>query len=40
MGHLPKDKVDKAYDKSEMLDRRREFLESWGDLLVEKGLEL
>ena len=40
MGHLPKDKVDKAYDKSEMLDRRREFLENWGDLLVEKGLEL
>ena len=40
MGHLPDNKVDKAYDKSEMLDRRREFLENWGDLLVEKGLEL
>ena len=40
MGHLPDNKVDQAYDKSEMLDRRREFLENWGDLLVEKGLEI
>ena len=40
MGHLPDNKVDQAYDKSEMLERRREFLEKWGDLLVEKGLEL
>tara|TARA_B000000532_G_scaffold219127_1_gene192843 strand:- start:167 stop:1444 length:1278 start_codon:yes stop_codon:yes gene_type:complete len=39
-GHLPDNKVDQAYDKSEMLDRRREFLEKWGNLLVENGLEL
>ena len=40
MGHLPDNKVDQAYDKSEMLERRREFLEKWGDLLVNNGLEI
>ena len=40
MGHLPDNKVDQAYDKSEMLERRREFLEKWGDLLVKNGLEI
>ena len=38
MGHLPKGKVGKAYDGAEYLEERREFLEKWGSLLVQKGL--
>ena len=40
MGHLPSDKLDKAYDKSLLLDERREFLNKWCSLLVETGLEI
>ena len=40
MGHLPDNKVDQAYDKSLMLEERREFLNKWCDLLVKKGLEI
>ena len=40
MGHLPSNKVDKAYDKSLMLEERRTFLNKWCDLLVANGLEL
>ena len=38
MGHLPEGKVNKAYDKSQMLPERRDFLEKWCGLLVENGL--
>ena len=37
MGHLIGDKVRKGYDKSMMLEERREFLEQWCALLVRKG---
>ncbi len=40
MGHLPDNKVDQAYDKSLMLEERREFLNKWCDLLVKNGLEI
>jgi len=40
MGHLPDNKVDQAYDKSQMLEERRIFLNKWCDLLVANGLEV
>ena len=40
MGHLPDNKVDKAYDKSLMIEERREFLNKWCELLVANGLEI
>ena len=40
LGHLPDNKVDQAYDKSLMLEERRTFLEKWGGLLVNNGLEI
>ena len=40
MGHLIGDKVRKAYDKSLMLEERREFLEQWCKLLVKNGLKI
>lgn len=40
MGHLPKGKVGKAYDGAEYLDERKEFLEQWGELLVQQGLRI
>ncbi len=40
MGHLPKGKVGKAYDGCQYLDERKEFLEKWGELLVQKGLKI
>ena len=39
MGHLIGDKVRKAYDKSLMLEERREFLEKWCSLLAPKGFK-
>ena len=40
MGHLIGDKVRKAYDKSLMLEERRDFLEQWCKLLVKNGLKI
>ena len=40
MGHLPDNKVDRAYDRSLMLKERRTFLNKWCDLLVANGLEV
>ena len=40
MGHLSSDKLDKAYDRSQQLNERRDFLNKWCSLLVEKGLEI
>ncbi len=40
MGHLPKGKVDKAYDQSLMIDERKDLLEKWCNALSEKGLEI
>ncbi len=40
MGHLPLGKVNKAYDRSERLNERREFLENWGGKLIEMGLRI
>lgn len=38
MGHLPKGKVDKAYDRATYLDERKDFLVRWCNLLEENGL--
>ena len=38
LGHLPKGKVDKAYDASEHLEERRDFLTAWCNAIEEKGL--
>ena len=40
MGHLSDNKVDQAYDKSLMLEERRDFLERWYKLLVKNGLKI
>jgi len=40
MGHLPEGKVNRAYDKSLQLDKRRKFLEDWCDLLEGNGLRV
>ena len=40
MGHLPEGSVLKAYDGSELLDERYNFLVNWGDLLLKNGLEV
>ena len=39
MGHLPDNKVDKAYDGSLMLAERKELLDKWCYLLNETGLK-
>lgn len=33
LAHSPKDKVEAAYNRAEMLDRRRDIMEHWGALL-------
>ena len=40
MGHLPDNKVDRAYDWSEQLKERKDFLSLWGKNLVDMGLVL
>ena len=40
MRHLIGEKVREAYDKSLMLEERREFQEQWCVLLVKKGLKI
>ena len=40
MGHLPEGNVLKAYDGSELLEERYNFLTDWGNLLIKKGLEV
>ena len=40
MGHLPEGEVLQAYDASERLDERREFLYEWGKALVKEGLKV
>lgn len=40
MGHLPDNKVDKAYDGSLMLAERKELLAQWCSLLVKTGLRV
>ena len=39
MGHKPPGKVRQAYDKAQYLDERTEFMNRWGDLLLETGLK-
>ena len=38
MSHVVGDKVRQAYDHSQMLDERREFMNAWSDALLERGL--
>ena len=40
MGHLPKGKVNQAYNSSERLDERTVLLKNWGKKLVEMGLRV
>jgi integrase len=40
MGHLPTGSVLKAYDGSELLEERYNFLVNWGNHLVKNGLEV
>ena len=40
MGHLPEGKVNKAYDHSQRLPERKQFLTKWGNELTKMGLEL
>ena len=34
LAHTPKDKVEKAYNRAEHMERRREIAQEWGDLLL------
>ena len=38
MGHLLGDKVREAYDRSKILEERKEFLDHWTCALFEQGL--
>ena len=40
LGHLPEGKVNQAYDGSHRMDERREYLQSWCDLLEENGMRV
>jgi len=40
MGHLLGDRVRQAYDKSQMLDERRDFMNAWTTALATKGLKV
>ncbi|WP_353292492.1 hypothetical protein [Synechococcus sp. M16CYN] len=40
MGHLPEGRVAQAYDRSERLDERREFLNQWCDLLERSVMKI
>lgn len=35
LAHSPKDKVEAAYNRAQLLDRRRHVMERWGELLVD-----
>ena len=40
LGHLPRGKVARAYDWSEHVDERREFLTKWGNELTKMGMTI
>ena len=40
MGHKLGDAVRQAYDKSKMLEERKEFLDQWCNALVVQGLKI
>jgi len=40
MAHAVGDKVRRAYDKSQLLEERRTFMDAWCDALVSHGLEV
>lgn len=40
MGHLPKGKLNQAYDGSTRIEERKEFLDKWCSLLEDTGLEV
>ena len=40
MGHLPEGKVNQAYDHSQRLPERKQFLTQWGKELINVGLTL
>ena len=40
MGHLPDNKVDKAYDRSLRLKDRKKLMDDWCKLLTENGLKV
>lgn len=40
LGHLPKEKVRKAYDRSLRLEERTDFMNQWNALLVKNGLKV
>jgi len=39
LAHAIGDKVRQAYDRSTLLNERREFMVSWSDYLLAQGLE-
>ena len=39
MGHKPPGKVRQAYDKAQFIDERIVFMNRWGDLLIDTGLQ-
>ena len=38
MAHTFGDKIRGSYDKSQMMEERRDFMVAWSDALVEQGL--
>tara|TARA_B100000131_G_C18111853_1_gene609888 strand:- start:19 stop:1287 length:1269 start_codon:yes stop_codon:yes gene_type:complete len=40
LGHIKKDKIEKAYNRAKFIKQRTELMRKWGDLLVENGLQV
>ena len=40
LAHIKGDKVRQAYDRAQFMKERTEFMERWGDLLLENGLQV
>lgn len=39
LAHVPKDKVEGAYNRARYLDRRRELAQAWADLLLKDAVD-
>ena len=40
LGHLVGDKTRRAYDRSLLLKKRKEFLDDWSTYLIDNGLRI
>ena len=40
LAHLPKEKVERAYNRAEHMHRRKELAQAWADLILKDALPL